>query len=49
MRKIWGVWCKGVCCSMMDELKQIKYFKIKIFDCCIKRYGAGTRERERDL
>jgi hypothetical protein len=24
MGKIWGVWCKGVQCSMMGELKQIK-------------------------
>jgi hypothetical protein len=23
MGKIWGVWCKGVQCLMMGELKQI--------------------------
>jgi hypothetical protein len=29
MREIWGVWCKGVQHSMMDELKQIRISSLK--------------------
>jgi len=29
MVKIWGVWCKGIQCSMMGELKQIKISSLK--------------------
>jgi hypothetical protein len=31
MKKIWGAQCKGVQCSMMGELKQIKILSLKFF------------------
>jgi len=27
-----GVWCKGVQCLMMGDLKQIRIFQFKIYD-----------------
>jgi hypothetical protein len=29
LQNIWGVWCKGVQCSMISELKQIKISSLK--------------------
>jgi hypothetical protein len=29
MGKIWGVWCKGIQCSMIGELKHIKISSLK--------------------
>jgi hypothetical protein len=40
-KKIWGVWCKGVQCSVMGELKQIKISSLKYFDHCI--FASGMK------